>query len=251
MKNRLQGVISSLLLLGILLLSVMPLMAQGSPIDTDGDVITIDTEQAAEQIIQVSGSVAEQAAEWFNTFINNLYNVPQSDAVRLALVIGGIILLMLGARVYKNIILIAGAIVLAANLVAIVGSDNLTVNIVLIIIGAILGALIARFLFYVAVFLIGAYVGIIATASVILTFDVGPVPAWIILLAALIGGFVMVALSFELLLILSSIVGAQMLVLGLGVRPVVLWVLILTIVGILIQFILARRLGFSLRRRRN
>lgn len=251
MKNRLQWVLSGILLSAFLLMTVLPILAQGSPIDTEGGNITIDTEQAAEQIIQVSGSVATQAAEWLNTFLVNLSRAPQDDIVRLALVVGGVILLLMGARIYKNVILLAGALVFAANLVAIVGSDNLTVNIILVIVGAIIGALIARFLFFVSVFLIGAYIGIIATASVILSFDVGPVPAWMILVAALVGGIVMVGLSFELLLILSSIVGAQMVVLGLGVTPIIIWVFILAIAGILVQFLLSRRLGFSLRRRRN
>ena len=57
-----------------------------------------------------------------------------------------------------------------------------------------------------------------------------------------------VTLSFELLILFSALVGAQMVTLALGLSP--LWTLVLAVVGVIIQLGLARSFRYDWRRRR-
>jgi len=103
------------------------------------------------------------------------------------------------------------------------------------------------FLYYLAVFVIGAYVGVLLTNSAAVAFSLTPVSGLALLIGAVIGGIVLLSLSFEFLVLLSSIVGAQMLSLGLGLDAV--WTLIFAIAGIIIQFGLMRSFNYDFRRR--
>ncbi len=57
----------------------------------------------------------------------------------------------------------------------------------------------------------------------------------------------LLALSAQLIIILSALLGAQMIVLGLGLTTE--WVVILAIIGIVVQFIILRSLKINLRER--
>jgi hypothetical protein len=63
-----------------------------------------------------------------------------------------------------------------------------------------------------------------------------------------IGGAVLIGLSFELLVVLSALVGAQMLTRGLGLDAI--WTLIFAAVGIIVQIGLVRAYKYDFRRRR-
>ena len=69
----------------------------------------------------------------------------------------------------------------------------------------------------------------------------------ILLIGAVVGGLLLIGLSFEFLVLLSSLVGAQMLALGLGLP--LIWTLIFAIIGMIVQFMLMRRFNYSFRRR--
>jgi hypothetical protein len=77
----------------------------------------------------------------------------------------------------------------------------------------------------------------------------GPLPYWALLIVLVIGGLIMLMLSYELLVVLSSVLGAQLLVIGLGLSPASLWILGLALLGILLQTGLMRRFGYGFRRR--
>ena len=68
-----------------------------------------------------------------------------------------------------------------------------------------------------------------------------------LLIGAAIGGVLLLGLSFQLLVLLSAVVGAQMLTQGLDLASE--WTLLLAIGGILIQLIAIRTFHIDIRRR--
>src|SRR6185436_3237937 len=88
---------------------------------------------------------------------------PQSNINRGILVVVGAVLLLAGWRVYEYVIIIAGAIVGASIASSLIVSNSMVIDLVVLLIGAVIGALLSMFLYYIAVFLIGAHLGIILT----------------------------------------------------------------------------------------
>ena len=113
----------------------------------------------------------------------------------------------------RHIVVIAGIVVCDVALSLVTTSETL-VMIGAMIIGGIIGALLGVFLYYVAVFVIGAYIGIVLTGAVIDMLSSTPPSPVILLIGAVVGGLLLIGLSFEFLVLLSSLVGAQMLALA-------------------------------------
>jgi hypothetical protein len=242
----------TLLILSILL--VIPILAQdiATPepvIETQGEDVIIDGEQLAAGLINVAGDAATGVSRIFDDFINRLYSVPRNDIVRVLMVIGGAILLIAGWRIYDWIIVFAGFIIGASTAMALVPDTNTVMSIAALLIGGLIGALLGYFAYYLAVFFIGAYVGILLLGTIATSLGWTPVNLIVLALAALIGGLLMLALSFELLVLLASLVGAQMIVIALGLQPQGFWILGLTVLGVIIQVFATRRFGYTLRRR--
>ena len=73
-------------------------------------------------------------------------------------------------------------------------------------------------------------------------------PSVIVLLIALVvGGVLLFLISFELPIVFSAIVGAQMVALGFGLEAQ--WVILLAILGIVLQIVITRSRGVAIRRR--
>ncbi|GAB4527587.1 MAG: hypothetical protein OHK0046_45510 [Anaerolineae bacterium] len=224
----------------LMLFAVMPLAAQ----DVD---ITPDPEEVAEDIVDITVETAEATAEEVEDLIDRITQVPQSDAARVLLVLGGILLLTAGWRVYDFIVVIAGLLIGAAIGASLVTNDSDLIILAAMLIGGLLGAALSVLLYYAAVFVIGGYVGILLFSSAANAFELSPISPLALLVAALVGGVVLLALSFEFLVLLSSLVGAQMLSLGLGLD--IFWTLIFAVAGIVIQFGLMRAFKYDFRRR--
>jgi hypothetical protein len=116
-------------------------------------------------------------------------------------------------------------------------------------IGGLVGALVSIFLYHVAVFIIGAYIGILLTGSIAAALSLTPVSPLALLIGAIIGGLILLALSFEFLVLLSAVVGAQMLSLGLGLDAI--WTFVFALIGIVAQLGLMRAYKYDFRRRRS
>ena len=164
------------------------------------------------------------------------------------MVLGGIVLLVVGWRIYDFIIIIAGFLMGASIAAAMITTDSAFITIIAIALGGLVGAGLAVVVFSIAVFLIGAYIGIVLTASIASALSLTPVSSIVLLVGAILGGVILIGLSSELLVLLSAIVGAQMLSLGLGLNAA--WTLLFAIGGIAIQFMLLRRSNYDFRRRR-
>lgn len=234
--------IGALMLVFALLMTALPVMAQDTPV-----VTPIPAEDLAEDIVDVTVQAAEGTANLFEDFMNRLIQTPRSEAVRLLMVLGGVVLLVAGWRLYEFVALIAGFIIGASIAVALFGNDNVVLTTAAMLLGGIVGALLGYFLYYVAIFVVGAYIGIILTNALASALLLTPVSSIALLIGGLLGGIVLVGLSFEFVILLSALVGAQMLTLGLGLD--VAWTLILTVFGVIIQFLLVRSTRFDYRTR--
>lgn len=234
----------SLLMIGV------PVLAQdGQPVDTDGDNIVIDTQQASDTIIQITESTAEGISAIISSFLNRLYNITSNQYVQVIMVILGAVFLVAGWRIYNWIIILAGALVGATIALAAVGSAGATIEIIAFVIGAVIGGILGYYVYYGAVFVIGAYIGIVFATLVAQSLELLPISPLILFVVAIVGGLIMLGLSFELLVVLASVLGAQLIVMGLGLSPSAIWLGGLILVGIFLQISLTRRSGYSVRRR--
>lgn len=234
-----------LLILGIVFLVFLASQTRTNP---DG-TITINPNEIGETAVELSETTSQNAASLFTDFITRLYSVPQSDIVKVLMVIGGAILLLAGWRVYNWIVLLAGIFIGGSMAVALVGSPNTLISIIAFLVGALIGAGLAVFLYYVAVFLIGGYFGVVFATMLSASLGWQPLPYWALLIVLVIGGIIMLSLSYELLVVLASVLGAQLIVIALGLTPATLWILGLALLGIVLQTGLMWRLGYGWRRR--
>jgi hypothetical protein len=251
MRNPLGQLLESphkLLIIGFLMLLVLipasfTLAQDLAPTSVPND----EVEQTAGDIVDFTTQTAQVTANTLEDFINRLIQTPKSDVARVLLIIGGVLLLVAGWRIYDFVTLVAGFLIGAMIALSLVVTDNTLITIAAILLGGLIGAALGYFLYYIAVFLIGAYIGVVVTSGLAFQFALGPVNPVVLLIGALIGGLVLIGLSFQFLILLSALVGAQMLSLGLGLAPV--WTLILAAVGVIVQLALARAYNYDWRRR--
>lgn len=202
----------------------------------------------AEQMVEGTVSAVERTAGWLDNLLDRLGQVAQSEVVRVLLIIGGVILLVVGWRIYDWVILIAGFVLGAALATSLVATTDSLTALFVMLIGGLLGAALSIVLYQVAVFFIGAYVGILITRSVASLLALTPVTAVALLIGGLLFGLLFLGLSFQFLIVVSALLGAQMLTLGMGLNAA--WTLLLFVIGLVAQFILARTYRVDLRRRR-
>lgn len=220
-----------------------------TPVDSDDDLIVIDTEQAAENVIRITETTAEGITRLVNDFLNRLYNVSRNQYVQVLMVIVGAILLIAGWRIYNGIIILAGALVGGTIALAAVGNAGVVIEVAAFLVGAVIGGFLGYFVYYFAVFIIGAYIGIVFTTVVAQSLGLLPLNPIIFIVVALVGGLIMLGLSFELLVVLASLLGAQLIVLALNLTPALIWIVLLVILGVVLQIGLTHRAGYSIRRR--
>lgn len=232
-----------LMQLGIFIMLGMVLI---SPILAQEDT-TEEAEATAGQIIDITGNAAQAISEQLENALQALRDIPQSEFTPIILLVGGVILLLVGWRIYNFIILLSGALIGASIAVTAVSPDGTGIQIAALVIGFVLGGVLAAALYYVAVALIGGYIGAVLTGELALALGLAPISIWAIVIGALIGALILVGLSFELLVLYASIVGAQMITLALGLPP--LATLALVALGVFLQIMLARRFGYEVRRR--
>lgn len=207
----------------------------------------IPGEEVADEIVDITVDAGQATVGLVEDFINRLTQTPQSDVVRLLMIVFGVLLLLAGWRIYDYIALIAGFIVGALIAMSLVPAGDTLVTLIGALIGGVIGAALGAFLYYIAVFLIGVYVGVVLTNGLAAMLGLAPVSPLVLLIGGLTGGLLMVALSFELLILFSALVGAQMITLALGLQPV--WTLVLAAIGVIIQLGLARTFRYDFRRR--
>lgn len=207
-------------------------IVSGVVLAQDGNFAT----QASQQIQGVAGEVWQR-----------ILTATQDNIMRLVLIFGGALMLLIGWRIYNFIILIAGALTGALLAVALVNSSNTLITILAMLVGGAIGGFLAAFLYYFAVFAIGAYIGAAITIQLIISLGLQIDTLLAMIFGGIMGGLILLGLSFELLVIISSIVGGQLLALGLGLGSV--WTLGFIIFGIIWQMMLTKTMGYKIRRR--
>ena len=242
----------SALILGLtLIIGIVPIFAQddGQAVEADGDNIIIDTEQAADTVVAITESTAQGISQIITDFLNRLFNIARNQYVQVLMVVTGAILLVAGWRIYNWIIILAGALIGGTIALAAVGNAGVVIEVAAFLIGAVIGGVLGYYLYYLAVFMIGAYIGIVFTTLIAQSLNLLPISPLILIAVALIGGIIMLGLSFELLVILASLLGAQLIVVALGLTPAPIWLGLLVLLGIVLQISLTRRSGYTVRRR--
>ena len=226
-----------IMILLVVFLSV-PVMAQ-TEVPPPDDV--------AEDLVEATVAATENTAETLQEFVDQLLQPPESELVQVLMVLGGVLLLVVGWRIYDYIILVAGFLMGASIAVSLVTTDSEWMMLLIFLIGGLVGLALSYFLYQIAVFIIGAYLGILLTSSLAIALDLTPVSALALLIGGLIGGIILLGLSFELLVLVSAVVGAQLLTLALNLDGI--WTVILALIGIVVQFGLMRSFKYSFRRR--
>lgn len=206
----------------------------------------LDVEEAASDVVGLSEEIALSTAGTVSNILEQILVSPQNQMARYVLIAGGILLMLAGWRIYEFVIIISGILIGATLGSAIFANSDPVMQVAGFVIGGFLGAVLSALLYYVAVFFIGAYVGVILAASIATTLGYEQVHPILLIFAALVGGVILLGLSFQLLIFLAALVGGQMLALGLGLGPA--WTLLFTIVGVLIQIMMARQAGYDIRR---
>lgn len=199
-------------------------------------------------IVTTTINAAQATTDIMVNFFNRLTQTPESTVMRVIMIVVGLVLLVAGWRVYEFVIVIAGAMVGAAIASSLVVSTDAVTNLVVLLIGGVIGAVLSFFLYYVAVFLIGMHFGILLTNGLATTLALQPVSPLVLIVGGVIGGLILLGLSFQFLIVLSSLVGAQLLVVALGLPTI--WTLVIALLGILVQFGLTRTYHYDFRRSR-
>lgn len=210
--------------------------------------IPLPDAQLAGNLVDATVGTAEQTVNTLGGVIERLMTTPQSALMRAILIVGGLVLLIIGWRMYDWIVPIAGIVVGATIALSLVPDNNTLLAVAAIVVGGLIGAALGYFLFYVAVFVIGAYIGIVLTGALLNMLSTTQPNEVVLLIGGVIGGLVLIGLSFQFLVVLAALTGAQMVALGLGLPA--LWMIVLAVASIILQFGLMRSYNYDFRRRR-
>lgn len=238
------GLVFSLLLVAVTLFGCTTVALDSTPLPGTPP----PPNDVAGEMVEGTVSAVETTAGWLENLMDRLGQVADSQIVRVLLIIGGVLLLVVGWRIYDWVILIAGFVLGAALATSLVTTTDSLTALFVMLIGGLLGAALSIVLYQVAVFFIGAYVGILITRSVGTLLALTPVTPVALLIGGLLFGLLFLGLSFQFLIVVSALIGAQMLTLGLGLNAA--WTLILFVIGLVVQFVLARTYRIDLRRTR-
>jgi hypothetical protein len=144
----------------------------------------LPSSQLAGDLVDLTVETAEDTADTFGTVLDRLLVTPRSALIRALLIVGGILLLVGGWRIYDYIIIIAGIVIGATVALSLVTTTDTLVMIGAMIVGGVIGAVLGVFLYYAAVFVIGAYIGIVLAGAIVDALSTAP-PSPVVLL---IGG---------------------------------------------------------------
>lgn len=160
--------------------------------------------------------------------------------IQVIMAIAGLAMLLAGYKIYRYVIMIPG-LILGGVLGMVIGADeNTFLAIVGLLLGALIGAGLALLIHDLLIFLIGAGIGVSLVAGITLANNNVP-EAWAIILGAIVGGIGLLALSRAAIIFYTSAVGS--LLFGLGIQTTGLWLVLFFVIGVGVQYGLARALG--------
>ena len=168
---------------------------------------------------------------------------PMDEVLRGGAVLAGLVLLIMGWKIYRFVVTFPGFLV-GAVLGAWLGhrlTGDLHWAILGLVLGGFIGAWLARVVHDIAVFGVGAMGGIYVLSNLWGFFAEGSPTPLIGGLSAILGGLILLVLSRHWMVFLSSAIGATMVIWGVRGNPLVIPVLFLF--GIIVQYWISRVIG--------
>ncbi|MFX0145806.1 MAG: DUF4203 domain-containing protein, partial [Candidatus Hodarchaeota archaeon] len=168
---------------------------------------------------------------------------PMNAILRGGAVLAGLLLLVIGWKIYRFVVTFPGFLV-GAVFGAWLGnrlSGELYGALLGIAIGGFIGAWLARVVHDIAVFVVGASGGLYVLYNLWGYFAEGSPEPLIGGLGAIIGGLTLLVLSRHWMVFLSSAIGATMLIWGIEGNP--FFIPALFVLGIVMQYLISRGVG--------
>jgi hypothetical protein len=155
--------------------------------------------------------------------------------LRVGLILAGLASLLAGWAIYRFVLAIPGFIIGALMGAALVHNQSELVILLAALFFGIIGAAIALALIDLAIFLTGAFIGGVLTAGLLLAATESE-PNWLlVIVGALIGGVLLLALRKFLVIVATALLGSLLIAAGLGWGEP--WfVVLLTLIGIAVQY---------------
>ena len=168
---------------------------------------------------------------------------PSQEILRVIAVVAGLILLVVGGKIYRFGVALPGFLVgaglgvwLAHQLI-----DSWQVAIVGLIVGGLIGAWLSLVLHDLAVFVIGSIATVYILQGLWSILDNNPPSIFLLIILGIVGGVVLLATSKHWTILLSSIIGATML--GWGIPTSIWLIFIFFLLGIIVQYGMSRATG--------
>ena len=166
--------------------------------------------------------------------------------VRLILAIAGLALLVAGWKIYRFAVALPGAVlfgVLGLGLTY-ADTDSWILAILGLSLGAVVGGFLALALHALVVFLLGGLLGSVLIGGLYGAVTDAFPPAFLLLIAGIMGGVALLWLSRAWTTALTSAIGAFLFTLGIG-APFA-WILVFFVLGIVVQYRVAHAIGDQL-----
>jgi MFS family permease len=185
---------------------------------------------------QITGRMTGTEVSFVNPFNGEGVTV---TLFRIVYVVAGAALLLAGWWAYRWALAVIG-FTIGAQLgvaVAVNAGFNPLLTLVASLLVGVAFSLLAVFAYFIAVLLFGAYLGALLTGNILVWLGVAqgaPNYTLFLLIGAVVGGLIALALAFELVVVLTAYLGAVMLTSALNLNAV-WWVLGLFLLGVAVQ----------------
>lgn len=168
---------------------------------------------------------------------------PSQDILRVVAVAAGLMLLVVGGKIYRFGVALPGFLVGAGLGVALVYqlTDSWQVAIVGLIVGGLIGAWLSLVLHDLAVFVIGTIATIYILHGLWNILFNNPPNIILLIILGIVGGVALLVTSKHWTIMLSSIVGSTML--GWGIPTSIWLIFIFFLLGIIVQYGMSRATG--------
>lgn len=168
---------------------------------------------------------------------------PSQEILRVVAVVAGLMLLVVGGKIYRFGVALPGFVVGAGLGVWLAHQsiDSWLVAIVGLIVGGLIGAGLSMVLRDLAVFVIGSIATFYILQGLWSMLFINPPNIILLIILGIVGGAALLATSKHWTILLSSIVGATML--GWGIPTSVWLIFIFILLGIIVQYGISRATG--------
>ncbi len=168
---------------------------------------------------------------------------PSQEILRVVAVVAGLMLLVVGGKIYRFGVALPGFVVGAGLGVWLAHQsiDSWLVAIVGLIVGGLIGAGLSMVLRDLAVFVIGSIATVYILQGLWSMLFINPPNIILLIILGIVGGAALLATSKHWTILLSSIVGATML--GWGIPTSVWLIFIFILLGIIVQYGISRATG--------